>query len=109
MGKRRVNLEGSLFQRASDGLWIGVVHFGYDAEGRPVRRYVSAKSQAEAVRGLKALTRMRDAALRPPDARLTVAQLLQDWHDEELATRVVRSTADYYRSGLPAPPRAGPR
>jgi len=42
MGTRRVNLEGSLFQRASDGRWMGVVHFGYDAQGRPVRRYISA-------------------------------------------------------------------
>lgn len=98
MAKRRVNFEESLYQRASDGRWMGVVHFGYDAAGRPVRRYVSARTHVEAVRRLKELTATRDAGRRPPDSRLTLVQLLRDWHDEELPTRVVRSTADNYRS-----------
>lgn len=42
----RARGEGSLYRRASDGLWIGVVP--YQSEGRTQRRTVSARTQKEA-------------------------------------------------------------
>lgn len=98
MAGRRFNQEGSLYQRASDGIWVGYVHFGYDERGRRVRRYVSAKTKEAALRKLRTLSRHRDDGMPVPAARITVEELVRAWHDEELRTRVVRTTADNYRS-----------
>ena len=98
MAPRRSNGEGSLYQRRTSGLWEGSVIFGFDERGRPIRRTVASRSRAEARRKLNELVRLRDDGLPPPDARLTVAELLSAWHDEELRHHVGRSTSDNYRS-----------
>lgn len=98
MAAKRARGEGTIYRRASDGLWVGAVHFGYDERGRPIRKYVSAKSHAETLRRLEGVRRQRDEGLPPPDTRLTVKELLRSWHEEELRHRVARSTADNYRS-----------
>jgi integrase len=98
MAGRRLNREGSVYQRASDGFWIGYVHFGYDDRGRRVRKYVSAKTKDDALRKLRALSRDRDDGMPAPAGRTTVEELLRAWFDEELRSRVVRTTADNYRS-----------
>jgi hypothetical protein len=38
MSGRAANGEGSLYQRKSDGRWVGAVMHGYDLKGRPVRK-----------------------------------------------------------------------
>src|ERR1700683_978798 len=57
---RRSNHEGSIYQRKSDGLWMGVAHVGYDSSGKPLRKYVSSKKRPEVVRQLKELRRRVD-------------------------------------------------
>src|ERR1700685_735026 len=57
---RRSNHEGSIYQRTSDGLWMGVAHVGYDSLGKPLRKYVSSKKRPEVVRQLKELRRRID-------------------------------------------------
>ena len=52
MTPRRSNHEGSIYQRKSDGLWMGVAHVGYDTSGKPQRKYVSSKKRPEVVRQL---------------------------------------------------------
>jgi integrase len=47
---------------------------------------------------LKALSRLHDDGLPPPSDRATVEVLVRAWYDEELRTRVARTTADNYRS-----------
>lgn len=98
MSGRRANGEGSLYRRAGGDRWIGVVHFGRDPSGRPIRRSVSARTRADAARRLAVLVRQRDEGLPPPDNRLTVKDLLIRWYDEELRAQVAMSTADNYRS-----------
>ena len=98
MAGRRLNHEGSVYQRASDGFWVGCVHFGYDDRGRRVRMYVSAKTKEDTLRKLRALSRDRDDGMPAPAGRTTVEELVRSWYDEELRTRVVGTTADNYRS-----------
>ena len=43
MARIRQNGEGSVYQRASDGRWIGSVTLGWD-DDRRVRKTVSAKT-----------------------------------------------------------------
>jgi len=92
----RGNGEGSIYQRTSDGRWLGVVTLGQDGTGRVVRKAVSAKTRAEVVRKLKKLQRDLDDGLPAPDTKMTVAQLLTHWHDDVLRHQVVPSTVVSY-------------
>ena len=60
MVTRRADHEGSIYQRSSDGLWMGVAHQGYSLAGKRLGRYVSAKSRTEVVRKLKKVRREFD-------------------------------------------------
>lgn len=98
MGGRRGNGEGSVYQRASDGRWLGVATLGYDDKGRPRRKTVSATTRAGVVQKLTQLQRQLDDGLPPPDTQMTVAQLFERWHDDGLRHQVARSAADNYKS-----------
>lgn len=88
MGKRRVRGEGSIYQRASDGLWVGVVDLGWSG-GRRKRRTVSAKTLRELRPRLATLRREIDAGVVSDSA--TVEQWLNHWLDD-IASRTVRDT-----------------
>ncbi|HWD96533.1 MAG TPA: tyrosine-type recombinase/integrase, partial [Acidimicrobiales bacterium] len=96
MAGSRGNGEGSIYQRTSDGRWLGVVTLGQDGTGRVARKAVSAKTRAEVVRKLKKLQRDLDDGLPAPDTKMTVAQLLTHWHDDVLRHQVVPSTVVSY-------------
>ena len=96
MAGSRGNGEGSIYQRTSDGRWLGVVTIGQDGTGRVVRKAVSAKTRAEVVRKLKKLQRDLDDGLPVPDTKMTVAQLLTNRHDDVLRHQVVPSTVVSY-------------
>ena len=98
MAGRRMNGEGSLYRRASDGRWVGAITTGYDATGRAVRKTVSAKTKAEAIAKLKVVSRQIDDGLPLPDAAMTFAGLVDRWQDEVLRHQVAPSTADNYKS-----------
>ena len=96
MAGSRGNGEVSIYQRTSDGRWLGVVTLGRDGTGRIVRKAVSAKTRAEVVRKLKKLQRDLDDGLPAPDTKMTVAQLLTHWHDDVLRHQVVPSNVVSY-------------
>jgi hypothetical protein len=75
-----------------------VVLVGYGPDGRPRRRTVSARTRTEVVAKLQALQRQVDDGLPPPDAGLTLAQLLARWHVDVLRHQVSVSTAANYKS-----------
>ena|SRR5271170_80257 len=76
MAGKRANGEGTLYRRASDGRWLGSIQFGHDDRGRPIRKYVSANTEREALRKLRALSRLRDDGLPPPSDRTKFGDLL---------------------------------
>ena len=98
MGKRRGNREGSIYQRSSDGRWLGVACVGVRPSGRPIRRTVSATTRAEVVRKLKVLHREIDDGLVTAERSPTLAVLLERWFEDVLAREIARSTLDNYRS-----------
>jgi hypothetical protein len=93
---RAVNGEGSIYQRTSDGRWLGAVTIGHDGNRRGVRKVVSAKTRAEVVRKLKKLRRQLDDGLPAPDMKMTVGQLLSQWHDDVLRHQVAPSASLSY-------------
>lgn len=99
MAGRRMNGEGSLYQRQSDGRWFGST-LEPDEEGNLKRRTVSAKTKDAARLKLKRLMeeqeRLEAEGLPPMDTTVTVSQLLDRWHKVIVATRR-ETTASNYR------------
>src|SRR5580692_12897433 len=79
MTPRRSNHEGSIYQRTSDGLWMGVAHVGYDASGKPLRKYVSSKKRPEVVKQLKELRRKIDDGQLLKTGDVIVSELFERW------------------------------
>jgi integrase len=76
---RRPNYASSIY-RGKDGKWHGRVTVGVKDDGRPDRRHVEAKTQAEVTRKVRSLERERDAGkVRKAGQRWTVKAWLTHW------------------------------
>lgn len=97
-GKRRANHEGSIYQRGTDGRWMGAVVVGYDDRGRPRRKYVSAKTRTEVARRLRQLRREVDDGLVTVNPATRLHELFERWFDDVMRHQVAASTLSNYRS-----------
>jgi len=95
---RATNGEGSLYQRKSDGRWIGAVLLGYTEDGKALRKTVSGKTRPEAIRKLRTLQRQLDDGLPPPDDQIRIAEVLDRWVEDTLPLKVSPATAVSYSS-----------
>ena len=98
MAPRRSNHEGSIYQRTSDGLWMGVAHVGYDSLGKPLRKYVSAKKRPEVVKKLKDLRRKIDDGLLLKNDAVKVYELFDRWFDDVMRHQIAPSTFSNYQT-----------
>ena len=82
---KRVNGEGSISKRSSDGRWIGQITIGYDDNGKAIRKACSAKS-AECKRKLDKLknqfTIIQGKSIAATN-KSYVDYLLTDWINEK--------------------------
>lgn len=95
MGARRTSGEGSIYQRASDGRWVGVVDLGW-VGGKRVRKTVTAHTLRELRPKFRALKQQVEQGVVSDDA--TVEQWLRHWLDEIAPKRVRPRTLAGYRS-----------
>src|SRR5690242_15228693 len=78
--KTRGKNEGCIHQRKEDGLWLGKISLGYDANGKRLRKTVYGKTRREVAEKLKKLLRDQQQGLPiTTDERQTLAQYLEDW------------------------------
>jgi integrase len=96
MTKKRGNGEGTIYQRSSDGMWLGVLYVTEDASSKRRRKYVTAKSRGEVIKKFKALQRQIDKGLSAPDESVTVEMLFIRWRDDVLRHQVSPNTVDNY-------------
>jgi integrase len=82
---RRPRGTGGLSYRASDGMWIGRVDFGWTPQGTRDRRTVSSRRKTEAARKLRELLRQRDAGDVSRNPRITVKGWAEDWLPRHVA------------------------
>jgi integrase len=98
MAGKRMNGDGSIYQRKSDGRWFGAVVVG-DERGEPKRKTVSAKTKEGARQKLKHLMeeqeRLEAEGLPPIDNTATVSQVLDRWHQVIVATRRETTAINY--------------
>jgi integrase len=95
---RRMNGEGSVYQRTSDGRWVGAVTVGYTATGTMRRKTVTAKTKSEVLTKMRAVRRNLDDGLPTPDDRLTVGQVLDRWMNDVLRHQVAPIAFENYKS-----------
>lgn len=76
--KRKVNGEGTIFQRSSDGLWIGAAYV-HTASGRIERKRVSSRSFEETRAKLVRLQSNNEQGIPVPDKSVTVADYMAHW------------------------------
>lgn len=94
MSKRRQYGTGSVYQRASDGRWLGTIEAGFTRTGARRRITVSASSEAEAKRRLKAKARDLDRG-QDQTSRITVKAWVEKWIEiTEKTVRPNTHTAD---------------
>jgi len=98
MTGKRGNGEGSIYQQARDGRWVGSVVVGFNAMGRPIRRTVSATTRRDVVEKLKRLQKNLDDGLQTVEGSVTLTQLVTRWHDDVLSHQVDESAAANYLS-----------
>ncbi len=93
-GTRRGKGEGSVFEQAN-GTWRGKVTTGYTEDGKQRFRWVSGKTQAEALAKVAEI-KQRLASGTYSDTKLTVKSYLERWLDEK-ERHVKPSTVDTYK------------
>lgn len=82
-GKRRDYGSGSVYQRASDGMWVATIEAGYTQTGARRRVTVSAKTEGEARRKLRdKKAEIEREGLPTVGARVTVKVWADDWLDQ---------------------------
>ncbi|MEX0782130.1 MAG: tyrosine-type recombinase/integrase [Dehalococcoidia bacterium] len=76
--KRRAAGEGAVYQRKSDGKWVGAYYLGW-REGRQVRKYVYGATQREVLGKLADVRKRAEKGLDVTNDRMTVEHHLSAW------------------------------
>ena len=96
---RRGPNEGSIYQRESDGKWVGMLSLGFDGSGKRRRKPFYGGTQRE-VRVLLERAKVDiEKGLPVPSSEPTVAELLEDWFRHGVEVKDwTPATAQGYRS-----------
>lgn len=102
MTPRRHHGEGSIYQRASDGRWVGVVEAGTGPGGARKRRIVTAKTKRELLPKLKRL--QAEVGVGIDDEQVTLDRWLDRWlqqlEDKGRAPRTLNGYRGYIRTWI---------
>ena len=79
LNARRSNNEGSIFQRKSDGKWVGSLTIGYDDKGRQKRKVVYGKNRTEVVMKLAEISGRIKSDFYDIVEKKTFGELMFDW------------------------------
>ena len=91
MARTRQNGEGSVYRRASDGMWIGSITIGWEGDKR-IRKTVSAKTGTGVREKLRVVQAKIDAGLPRGDDKLTrAAQAIEAALDRVIAKKEWRT------------------
>ncbi len=94
---RRPNGASSIYQSA-DGRWHGRVTVGVKPDGRPDRRHIERKTEAEVIKAVRKLEGERDTGkVRKAGQKWTVKTWLTHWVENIAAPSVKSNTLSGYR------------
>lgn len=97
MAKRRPNGDGMVRKRG-DGRWEGRIVVGHKNNGKPIYRYVLAKTQKELTEKLHTLIETyRDSDLTE-ESSMTLGEWLDRWINDYMSLTIRESTLDGYKA-----------
>jgi integrase len=97
-GTRAPNRASTIYYSDYDKRWHGRVTIGVRDDGTPDRRHVKRKKEADVIRAVRELERLRDQGhVRSAGRAWTVKQWLTHWVENIAAPSVRPNTADGYR------------
>lgn len=97
---KRANGEGTISKRLKNGKtvgWRGAVSLGYDAQGQPLRKTVSGRTQEEVRERMAALLSAQHTGMLADSGGLTVAAYLDRWMQAKERDGVKPNTLRSYR------------
>jgi integrase len=98
---RRGHGEGSIYQRASDGKWVGSVNLGYRLDGKRDRKIIYGKTRKEVAERLKTLLRDQQRGLPlVTNERETLGQFLAHWLSEVARPNLRATTYATYENHI---------
>ena len=101
MAKRRPNGEGMIRQKKK-GQWEGRIVVGHKSDGKPIYRYVYAKTQKELIEKLhQKIDIYRDAELNE-NSNMTLGEWLDIWIEQYMRGTVRDSTLKGYQNHIEA-------
>lgn len=80
--------EGSVYQRASDGMWVCAIDLGTGPDGKRKRKTVTAKTKADLITKRRKLIRDIEDGITVTHTGMTVAAWLTRWHTDICKPRV---------------------
>ncbi|GLY70726.1 site-specific integrase [Amycolatopsis taiwanensis] len=84
-----------------DGKWHGRVTVGVRDDGKPDRRHIERKTEAEVIDAVRALEKQRDAGkVKKPGRAWTVEKWLTHWFENIAAPSVRYKAANAYRTAV---------
>ena len=99
-GTRAPNGASSIYL-GGDGKWHGRVTVGVRDDGKPDRRHIERKTEAEVIRAVRELEKQRDGGkVRKAGRAWTVEKWLAHWVENIAAPTVRRTTMVGYRSSV---------
>ena len=100
-GTRAPNGASSIYWSEYDHCWVGRVTIGVRDNGRPDRRTVKRKNEADVIRVVRSLERQRDSGRVANSGHAwTVEKWLIHWVETIAAPAVRRTTMVGYRSSV---------
>jgi integrase len=93
---RRGRGEHGIYQRGSDGLWVGSLSLGYDASGKRKRRVVYGATKREVQEKIDRLKVDAAAGVAAEPNRMTVKDLLDQWLELEVKPNRAPATHKSY-------------
>ncbi len=97
-GTRAPNRASTIYYSEYDQRWHGRVAVGVKDDGSPDRRHVKRKKEADVIRAVRDLEKLRDqGSVRAAGRAWTVKQWLTHWVEHIAAPTVRANTADGYR------------
>jgi hypothetical protein len=78
---RRGRGEGGIYQRESDGLWVGTLSLGYDGSGQRRRKVIYGQTKKEVADRLHELRQSARTGRLPQAGKVTVGEFVRSWLD----------------------------
>ena len=97
MAKRRPNGDGMVRKRG-DGRWEGRIVVGHKNNGKPIYRYVLAKTQKELTEKLHTLIETYRNSDLTEESSMTLGEWLDRWINDYMSLTIRESTLDGYKA-----------